>query len=75
VVDADDFEQPEKELAMASLWPVPDALGGCSEEPAVALAEFVGVGVGVPALVDGGAWAAEIELDDFTALSGRAAGR
>jgi hypothetical protein len=40
----------------------------------------VGVGVpalvvGVPALVVGGAWAAEIELDVFTALSGRAAGR
>jgi hypothetical protein len=32
-------------------------------------------GVGVPALVVGGAWAAGIELEDFTALSGRAAGR
>jgi hypothetical protein len=35
----------------------------------------IGVGVGVPALVVGGAWAAEIELGDFTALSGRAAER
>jgi hypothetical protein len=36
---------------------------------------FVGVGVGEPALVGGGAWAAENRLGDFTALSGRAAGR
>jgi hypothetical protein len=31
VVDAGDLEQPEKELAMASLWPVPEALVGCSD--------------------------------------------
>jgi hypothetical protein len=37
--------------------------------------EVVGVGVGVPALVVGGELAAEVELDDFTALSGLAAGR
>jgi hypothetical protein len=37
--------------------------------------EVVGVGVGFPTLVVGGAWAAEIELDIFTALSGRAAGK
>jgi hypothetical protein len=44
VVDADDIEQPEKELAMASLWPVPDALGGCSDAADAAVGGSAGLG-------------------------------
>jgi hypothetical protein len=44
VVDADDLEQPEKELAMASLWPVPDALGGCSDAADAAVGGGVDLG-------------------------------
>jgi hypothetical protein len=44
VVDADDLEQFEKELAMASLWPVPDALGGCSDAADAAAGGSAGLG-------------------------------
>jgi hypothetical protein len=44
VVDADDLEEPEKELAMASLWPVPDALGGCSDAAGAAVGGGAGLG-------------------------------
>jgi hypothetical protein len=44
VVDADDLEQPEKELAMASLWPVPDALDGCSDAADAAVGGGAGLG-------------------------------
>jgi hypothetical protein len=44
VVDADDLEQPEIELAMASLWPVPDALGGCSDAADAAVGGGAGLG-------------------------------
>jgi hypothetical protein len=52
VVDADGFEQPEKELAMASLWPVPDALGGCSDAADAAVGGGAGLGA---VLTSGGA--------------------
>jgi hypothetical protein len=41
---SDDLEQPEKELAMASLWPVPDALGGCSDAADAAVGGGAGLG-------------------------------
>jgi hypothetical protein len=44
VEDADDLEQPEKELAMASLWPVPDPLGGCSDVADAAVDGGTGLG-------------------------------
>jgi hypothetical protein len=44
VVDADDLKKPEKELAMASLWPVPDALGGCSDAANAAVGGGEGLG-------------------------------
>jgi hypothetical protein len=50
VVDADDLEQPEKELAMASLWSVPDALGGYSD----AADATVGAGSGLGAMSTSG---------------------
>jgi hypothetical protein len=50
VVDADDLEQLEKELAMASLWPVPDALGGGSDAADAA----VGGGAGLSTMPTSG---------------------
>jgi hypothetical protein len=44
VVDADDLEQPEKELAKALLWPVPDALGGCSDAADAVVSGSAGLG-------------------------------
>jgi hypothetical protein len=44
VVDADNLEQPEKELAMASPRPVLDALGGCSDAADAAVGGSAGLG-------------------------------
>jgi hypothetical protein len=37
-------QKPEKELVMASIWPVPDALGGCSDAADAAVGGGAGLG-------------------------------